>query len=1477
MNWQPTPYALPVLVSAGAAAVLALLAWRRRPARGAIPFALLMAAVSEWSLAYVLELVSVGLPAKLFWIKIQYVGIVVVPVMWLGFALRYTGRRQWLTQRNLILLAIVPLVSLLLTWSTEWHGLMIEGARLDASAAFPLIDLSRGPWFWVHTAYSYTLLLLGTFLLLRDFLGSPRPYREQVVALLFATLVPWTGNVLYIFRFNPLPDLDLTSIACTASGAAVSWALFRSKLFDIVPIARDTVIQSMSDGVIVLDAQDRIVDLNPAAERAIGSVASDIIGQPVAQALPDWPQTVRHCPGGTGNGETIVLGEADAERTYRLHVSRLSVDRERPAGQLILLRDITERKQIEEALQESEELYRAFAEQSLQGLIVIQDFRVVFANRAMAEMSGYTVDELLSLSSEEVRAMIHPEDQPLVWGRFRDHLAGKPAPSRYEYRGIRKDGTVRWFEMFASRIEYHGRPAIHATVVDITGRKRLERKIEERRLFLEGVLEATPDAIVTLDTDHRVLDWNQGAEKLFGYSPEEAIGQDLDELVAGANAEMREQATGFTDQVLAGEPILSTETVRYRKDGTPVSVILAGAPIVVEDELVGVVGVYTDITERKRAEEALRRRATQLATLNRIGGQVASILDRQELLQQAVDALQENLGYLRAAVLLVDEEAQELYVAAATDDFWEVIPDGYRQPLGNGPIGIAAQTGETVLVTDASSDARVCRVGEWFAPSSLSAPIRIGERVTGVLEVEADALGAFDENDRLSIEIMADQIAVSIENAHLYEQIRRRALEQGTLREAALAMSTTLERDEVVERILTQLQQVVPYDTASVQLLEDGRLEIVGGLGFPNLEDLVGITFDPSQQDNPNSEVVRTRAPFVVDDVRPVYEEFRREPHAEADIRSWLGVPMLVGDQLIGMIALDKHEAGFYTEHHAQLAEAFAAQAAIAIENARLYDDQRRRAEEASLLLEIGEAINSTLEPDRVFKEVAVRAARACEANRCTILLVDEEGETLLPIMSQFATGPADPELGRRFKDLGYPQHIADVPEAQQVIQERRPLFIPDALASSLPRHWVEPFDARSILIVPLISRDRVIGLLGLDRTQVGRPFTREQVNLAMTIAGQAAVAIENTRLHRELRRYADELEDRVQKRTAQLEAQYAQLEAILNSSADGIVVAGTGGEVILANPVAQTWLNRTLSPSEAELLREEIRALAARCDEQPEAILELTGLDLQLRAAPISEPQLEAAAAVVAIRDVSHLKALDRVKTRFMSNVSHELRTPIATIKLYAHLMQRHPDNWREHLDMLAQEADHQARLVQDILQISRVDAGRLEVKPEPTALDRLVEEVIESHRTMADSHGVALERRAMDPAPVALVDEHRMRQVLDNLVVNAVRYTHEGGEVVVSARRQRAQGRLWATVTVRDTGMGIPQDELPHVFERFFRGEKVRSMQISGTGLGLAIVQEIVELHGGHVTVESQVNEGSAFTVWLPLADSDRIFSEN
>jgi signal transduction histidine kinase len=174
---------------------------------------------------------------------------------------------------------------------------------------------------------------------------------------------------------------------------------------------------------------------------------------------------------------------------------------------------------------------------------------------------------------------------------------------------------------------------------------------------------------------------------------------------------------------------------------------------------------------------------------------------------------------------------------------------------------------------------------------------------------------------------------------------------------------------------------------------------------------------------------------------------------------------------------------------------------------------------------------------------------------------------------------------------------------------------------------------------------------------------------------------------------------------------------------------------------------------------------------------------------------------------------------------------------------------------------------LVEDIMQISRIYTGQLETEPRPTPLNELTEVVVTSHRALARERGVTLEHCPMEPAPVAPADPKQMLSALNHLVGDAIRYTPEGGQVVVSTGRREAEGCVWAVVAVSDTGEVIPAEDLPHVFERFFREEELRSVRVSETGLRLMIVKGIVELYGGRVTVESGEGVGSTFTIWLPM----------
>lgn len=343
----------PLLVSAAMAAAIALLAWRRRRVRGASPFALLMLAVAEWTVTYVFELESNSLASKVSWVMAQYVGIVLVPVAWFAFALEYTGREQRLTRRNVLLLCFVPLVTLVLVWTNPFHHLMMEDVRLMRAGPYAFLRIARGPAFWLHLVYAYALLLWGGFLILREHVRGGPVYRRQTRLLLVAAAIPWLGNLVYVLNWGMLPYVDITSFLFVVSGVIIFWALFRLQFLRLVPVARDTVIDNMRDGVLVVDALDRVADLNPAAERMLGVSSSQAIGGSAKDVLAKWPELVG-CLSEASSNQQVEIGidECGTSYAYELTISPLWRTQLGFEGRVITFRDVTERREAQLALQQ---------------------------------------------------------------------------------------------------------------------------------------------------------------------------------------------------------------------------------------------------------------------------------------------------------------------------------------------------------------------------------------------------------------------------------------------------------------------------------------------------------------------------------------------------------------------------------------------------------------------------------------------------------------------------------------------------------------------------------------------------------------------------------------------------------------------------------------------------------------------------------------------------------------------------------------------------------------------------------------------------------------------------------------------------------------------------------------------------------------------------------------------------------------------
>jgi PAS domain S-box-containing protein len=480
MHWQFTPYILPVTASALISAVVAGFLWRRRPAPGATAFCLLMLVVAQWSLAYALELASSTFSAALFWDNMEWLGAALAPTLWLVFVLQYTGRAGWLTRRTLALLLVEPLVTLLLVWIPPLHGLVEYNVHWNTSGSFAVLVETSGVWYWIDVVYSYPLLLLGTVLLcmlIQTLVRSAHLYMGQAGALLLAVLAPWLGNALTVFGLSPFPKLDLTPFAFTISGLAVAWSLFRYRLLDLLPVAREAVMESMHDGVIVLDERDRIVDLNPAAQRLAQRSASGAVGYPYSQVFAAWPALLDHVRDRSDTYAEIVLEDAAGLRTFSLRISPLAHRNAHlaVAGRLLVVTDITAHKQAERVLHASEERFRnVFAEAPIGMAIVGLDGWLLQVNKAFCEMLGYDEHEL---TGRTLALITHAEDVDKDALLAAQMLKGAISSYKVEKRYLRKNHETLWADITATMLRNPDGQAICSLVM-------LENIIERKRAKL---------------------------------------------------------------------------------------------------------------------------------------------------------------------------------------------------------------------------------------------------------------------------------------------------------------------------------------------------------------------------------------------------------------------------------------------------------------------------------------------------------------------------------------------------------------------------------------------------------------------------------------------------------------------------------------------------------------------------------------------------------------------------------------------------------------------------------------------------------------------------------------------------------------------------------------------------------------------------------------------------------------------------------
>jgi signal transduction histidine kinase/CheY-like chemotaxis protein len=716
-------------------------------------------------------------------------------------------------------------------------------------------------------------------------------------------------------------------------------------------------------------------------------------------------------------------------------------------------------------------------------------------------------------------------------------------------------------------------------------------------------------------------------------------------------------------------------------------------------------------------------------------------------------------------------------------------------------------------------------------------------------------------NERLAQEI--------IDHKRAEEEMLRRTEEVAALNQIGRKLSRLGQTSEIVELIYTNIGRVLDNNNFYIALYEPATEELF----FP-IYTIDGRRNKPQRYPFGNGVtewVIGTRAPLLIpDNVLENITELGIEA-IDRPSQSLLAVPMLVGERAIGVITLqDYDQANVYNETHLDLLTTFAAQATIALENARLFSEVQQQANHLATLHEVDMAISTRLEPAALYETIVERASDLLKCDIANLFLWDSAAQEYVGLASYGANGES--VSGERFAK----HSSAIMPE---LLERPQPIAIHDVAHDNrvLPA-WRQRFGARALLVVPLIYRESVSGFLTLLDTKEPRHWNQAEIGLAESLAAQTSIALENARLHGETTSLLRKTREQTQ-----------QVRRIMDTVSDGVMLLNADHLVVLANPVAQEYLT--------VLTDDGLDAPLTHLDGQPiEKLLAPPAKGMRHHELVVHEPDHsvfevmaqsmevgpQAGSWVLVLRDVTeqrerqeYLQAQERLATvgQLAAGIAHDFNNIMAVIVLYSQMLLRESqlgEKAQGRLTTIYEQAIRASELIGQILDFSR----RSVMERRPADLLAFLKELLRLlERTLPESIAIELQHDESDY--IVHADLTRLQQVIMNLALNARDAMLDGGALRLGVSRltiEPGQTRPlpdissgnWIKLTVSDTGTGIPSHLLRHIYEPFFTTKE----QGQGTGLGLAQVYGIVKQHDGFINVSSQVGQGTTFTIYLPAA---------
>jgi GAF domain-containing protein len=903
--------------------------------------------------------------------------------------------------------------------------------------------------------------------------------------------------------------------------------------------------------------------------------------------------------------------------------------------------------------------------------------------------------------------------------------------------------------------------------------------------------------------------------------------------------------------------------------------------------------------ESQRRATELDERSQRLARLNQFSAGLSGSLNSDQVLRLTGEELRKALNASRIA-LLAFETSDRVQLQNMLPDELEVRPLFRTMPhvplfdLLHESMGIHT-------VNEVKAEAGLSPLADLLGNSQSLIAMAFGdEEYPHMLLAMTDETRRFTPAEIELSRTFTNQATIALQNAELYQSTLQTAERLATLNQASFEIGSTLNPEDIYKAIHKAVENLMPVDAFVITLLDEETGEIDGTYIMDLGQRLTGIKIQPGQ--GLSGRVIESGESILTLDSAEADEKGAISVGEVDAPHSIVAVPINSGGKTVGMLSAQSYQFDSYGKSDLQILSTLANQASIAIQNARLFAETQsmastleqrvlertaqleREQRNTETLLRILSEVSASLDLDRALGRTLALLNEAVGGEQGTIMLLHPD-DNLLHFRAGYGYASDAHEGVPRKLTLKVGEGLAG-----WVVKNRQPTLVQDLLED--PR-WVvsatSPSQHRSAVVAPLLVGEDVIGAIMVFHRETAF-FSEDALGMVQAIGGQVAISINNAQLYELIRDQAERLGSML--RMQQVES--SRQTAILDAVADGVLVTNARNEIDFLNASA----NRILQIENSEIIGKPLESFAGLFGRATQAWIETIGnwsenpsahqagdnyaeqITLEdgrvvvVNLAPVIWRR-EFLGTVSIFRDITHEVEVDRLKSEFVATVSHELRTPMTSVRGYVDILLMGAagalsDNQRHFLEIVKGNADRLNILVNDLLDISTIESGRVTLSLQAVDLREMAEGVAEELHRRSDEEHKSMAVRVDAPAdlPRARGDADRLRQVLWNLADNAYNYSHADGAITIRVHAENGD----VQVDVRDTGVGIPLEAQERVFERFYRGEDPLVFSTPGTGLGLSIVRQIIELHRGRIWLDSSgiEGQGSTFSFTVPVYQS-------